>query len=191
MVTLRVISAYADRLRDAPADIDVALLNAVSDGDEAALEQLWHRHAAAVHGYLRSICDAVLAEEVLLDTFTAVWKGAGSFSERSTARTWLFGIARRRARDRRRSLRTELDEPIPDQFADQAPSTEEQALARRELAEIAEAIKRLRPIHREVLALAFSQGLTHTEIAQVLDVPLGTVKSRMDSARRALMETVR
>ncbi|HYK97259.1 MAG TPA: sigma-70 family RNA polymerase sigma factor [Candidatus Acidoferrales bacterium] len=173
-------------------DLDAAVLAAVARGDEMALRQLWERHAPSVHGYLRAICDDdILAEELLQDTFAAVWRAARSFSGRASVRTWIFGIARRRARDGRRRKQLDLRGGAePDDLAP-GPSTEEAALARVELAELAAHIRALRPLHREVLALAFSHELTHSEIALVLGVPIGTVKSRINAARHALVEKTR
>lgn len=176
----------------AGSDLDAELLRRMAGGDESALKTLWARHAPAVHGYLRTLCDdEMMAEELLQDTFTAAWKAAGAFSGRAAARTWLFAIARRRARDRRRALR--LDLASEDRLAtlpQPGPSTEDAALGRIALAELVESIRRLGPAHREVLALSFSHQLSHTEIADLLGIPVGTVKSRIDAARRALIALV-
>ncbi|MDQ6858583.1 MAG: sigma-70 family RNA polymerase sigma factor [Chloroflexota bacterium] len=181
----RAVTAAAD-------DPDTRPIAAMSRGDDAALGLLWERHAGAVHGYLRALCDdEQLAEELLQDTFTAVWRAAGSFSARSSVRTWIFAIARRRARDQRRGRRIDVrgDAELGD--LEDGSSTEDAALARVELAELVAIIRTLRPLHREVLSLAFSHHLTHVEIAEILGIPVGTVKSRIDAARRSLVEKTR
>lgn len=183
------IGAPAGLVTAARADSDARLIGAIARGDQAAFQLLWERHANAVHGYLRAVCDDErLAEELLQDTFTAAWRAAGSFSQRSSVRTWLFAIARRRARDQRRGRQIEPEDASELDDLQSAASTEDAALARVELTELVAMIRTLRPTHREVLSLAFSHQLTHSEIAAVLGVPIGTVKSRIDAARRALVE---
>ena len=131
--------------------------------------------------------DRVIAEEILQDTMLAVWRGAGSFRGDSSVRSWVIAVARRRTRDRRDGRRLRL---VDDTFlAEQpglGPGPDVMALDRAELAEVRGAIRELAPAHREVLGLAFGSGLSLPEVAHVLDVPLGTVKSRLAAARTAL-----
>jgi RNA polymerase sigma-70 factor, ECF subfamily len=129
----------------------------------------------------------VLAEEILQDTMLAVWHGAGSFRGESSARSWVIAIARRQTRDRlrRRRLRVVDDTFLADQPGSD-PGPEATALDRAELAEVTAAIRKLPAPHREVLGLAFGSGLSLPEVASVLEIPLGTVKSRLTTARTAL-----
>src|SRR5512146_2432699 len=104
----------------APQDQDdVALLKRVALRDERALDaeraldDLYARHAPGLLGYLFNLLgDRSEAEEVLQDTFFAVWKSAGRFQGRSRVRTWLFGIAHRQARDRRRRHSLTVDPDV-------------------------------------------------------------------------------
>lgn len=167
-------------------DGDGALVARMADGDETALTGLYERHAGAVLAYLRQLTgDPDEAEELLQDTFVAAWRAAPGFAGRSSARTWLFGIARRRARDDRRRHRLPLAGPS-ELGGLVARGGEDLALARLELAELSEVARRLSAAHREVLALALVHELPLAEVARVLDVPVGTVKSRLSAARRAL-----
>ena len=131
--------------------------------------------------------DRVLAEEIVQDTMLAVWRGAGSFRGESSVRSWVIAIARRQTRDRLRGGRLRV---VDDAFlADQpgsSPGPEVMALDRAELAEVKGAIRELAPAHREVLGLAFGSGLSLPEVAGVLEIPVGTVKSRLTAARTAL-----
>jgi RNA polymerase sigma-70 factor, ECF subfamily len=117
----------------------------------------------------------------------AVWRGGRSFRGDSSVRSWVLGIARRQTRDRLRSRRLRV---VDDTFlADQpgpGPGPEVMALDRAELAEVRDAIRDLAPTHREVLGLAFGCGLSLPEVADVLEIPVGTVKSRLAAARTAL-----
>ena len=129
----------------------------------------------------------MVAEEILQDTLLAVWRSAHLYAGRSSVRTWLFGIARRQAHNR---LRVRSPEQVPlDRLAgraDPAPGPAEWALAAAQREAIAEAFDALALQHREVLALAFAARIAHREIAEILDVPVGTVKSRLHHARAAL-----
>ena len=169
---------------DAGAD-DEELLGAVARADRGAFEILYHRHAPGLYAFLRrTVDDPDLAQQVVQDTFLAVWRKP-SFSGRSSVRTWIYAIAVRRQRDvtRRRRLRL-LHTAV--ERVDQASGPEEAAIARAGVAELARVVGALPVAQRQVLYLAFVEDLAHPEIAEVLGVPLGTVKSRLDGARRSL-----
>jgi RNA polymerase sigma-70 factor (ECF subfamily) len=172
------------------ADRDRALLAAVAGGDEAGLRGLVDRHGSGLLAYLTGLVgDPPLAEEVLQDTLLAVWRGAAGFVGGSTVRTWLFAVARRRAVDalRRRGAGPAADDDgLLAQQPDPAAGPEQLLLARADLDRVAAAIGRLRPAHREVLALACVHELSSQQMGAVLGVPVGTVKSRLRLARAAL-----
>jgi RNA polymerase sigma factor (sigma-70 family) len=177
-------------LTDAAPDDDLLLLRGTAGGDPRALAELYRRHAPGLFGFLyRMAGDRAVAEEILQDTMLAVWQSAGGFGGRSAVRTWLYGVARRQAHNRLRSLSapaTGLDE-LPEPPA-AGPGPEEITLARADVAAVGAAMAALPTGHREVLALAFHAGLGHADIARVLDVPVGTVKSRLHNARAKLVE---
>lgn len=170
--------------RGAEAD----LVERLGRGDREAVERLYARYGRPLYCYVLDLVgDAGLAEEVVQDTFVAAWRGAHAFEGRSSVASWLFGIARRQARDRLRRLRPvsvpEADlESLPDD--DRGPEAEAIALAT--LADLTAALDRLPAHHREPLVLAFVHELRGPEIAAVLGIPQGTVKSRLFAARRAL-----
>src|SRR6516225_10504976 len=173
--------------RDGACD-DVQLLRRIGQGDEDAMAAFYREHGRVVLGQILLVAgERVLAEEILQDTMLAVWRGASSFKGESSARSWVIAIARRQTRDRLRSRRLRV---VDDAFlADQpspGPGPEVTALDRAELAEVMAAIRELAPAHREVLGLAFGSGLSLPEVADVLEIPVGTVKSRLAAARTAL-----
>jgi RNA polymerase sigma-70 factor, ECF subfamily len=117
----------------------------------------------------------------------AVWRGAGSFRGESSVRSWVIAIARRQTRDRLRGRRLRVaDYALMADQPGSGPGPEVMALDRAELAEVRGAIRELTPAHREVLGLAFGSGLSIPEVAGVLEIPVGTVKSRLTAARTAL-----
>jgi RNA polymerase sigma-70 factor, ECF subfamily len=175
-----------------PACGDAGLLRRIGQGDEDAMTLFYREHGRVVLAQvLLVVGERVLAEEIVQDTMLAVWRGAGSFRGESSVRSWVIAIARRRTRDRLRGRRLRV---VDDAFlADQpgsGPGPEVMALDRAELAEVRDAIRELAAAHREVLGLAFGSGLSLAEVADVLEIPVGTVKSRLAAARTALNRTL-
>jgi len=167
---------------------DVQLLRRIARGDEDAMAAFYRGHGQVVLAQVLLVTgERTLAEEIVQDTMLAVWRGAGSFRGESSARSWVIAIARRQTRDRLRTRRLRV---VDDAFlADQPgsdPGPEVMALDRAELAEVTAAIRELAAPHREVLGLAFGSGLSLPEVASVLEIPVGTVKSRLTAARTAL-----
>ncbi len=167
---------------------DVQLLRRVARGDRQALSDLYARYQRPLFTYLLQLTpDHGLAEELLQDTLVAVWKSAATFEGRSSVLTWLIGIARRQAHNTLRRHQVALTdltalEHMPD--PDQEP--EACALASMARAELAGAFRLLAPVHREILLLIFFQELSYQEAAAVLEIPVGTVRSRLSNARRML-----
>jgi len=167
---------------------DVELLRRIGRGDEDAMAAFYREHGRVVLAQVLLVTgERVLAEEILQDTMLAVWRGAGSFRGESSARSWVIAIARRQTRDRqrRRRLRVVDDSFLADQPGS-GPGPEVMALDRADLAEVRGAIRELAASHREVLGLVFGSGLSLPEVAGVLEIPVGTVKSRLFAARAAL-----
>jgi RNA polymerase sigma factor (sigma-70 family) len=167
---------------------DEALLRSIAAGDAAALSRLYERHAAALFGYLHRLAgDRMTAEEILQDTMLAVWRSAGAFEGRAKVTTWLFGVARRQAHNRLRGRAA--PEPAPPDLSDRpdhGPGPEELAIAAAGGTPVAAAIDLLPGHHRDVIALVFVAGLPLADVAEVLAVPVGTVKSRLHHARAAV-----
>jgi RNA polymerase sigma-70 factor (ECF subfamily) len=167
---------------------DAGLLRRIGQGDEDAMAAFYREHGQVVLAQVLLVTgERVLAEEIVQDTMLAVWRGAGSFRGESSARSWVIAIARRQTRDRlrRRRLRVVDDAFLADQPSS-APGPEVMALDRADLAEVRGAIRELAASHREVLGLVFGSGLSLPEVAGVLEIPVGTVKSRLFAARAAL-----
>lgn len=157
------------------------------------MAEFYRLHSNAVLTHISMIVgERALAEEIFQDTMLAVWRNAGSFRGECRARTWVIAIARRQARDRlrRRGLRLVSDAELADK-ASPSPGPEAVALERAAVAEVADAIARLGRSHREVLGLVFGADLSLAEAAEVLGVPVGTVKSRLTAARAALVRELK
>ncbi|MGN9839883.1 RNA polymerase sigma factor [Nonomuraea sp. H19] len=166
-------------------DPDARVLARVSDGDTRALTELYERFGEPLFAFLfRLAGDRGTAEEILQDTLLAVWRSAGTFQGRSSVSTWLFGVARRQAHNRLRNAPPPAAAE-PYERADQLPGPEELAVGGGWLQS---ALARLPLAQREVVVLHFVEDLALQDIAEVLGIPVGTVKSRLRLARAKLRE---
>ena len=154
-------------------------------GDE--LRELYRRYSGQLFGFAcNALGDRGLAEEVVQDVFARAWRHADDYDpQRASVRTWLFSIARNRVVDARRraSVRPGMAGAAEPESPAELDRTLEQAVLRWQ---VAAALARLSPEHREVIRLAHYGGLTLREIAQRKGIPLGTVKSRTSYALRSL-----
>jgi RNA polymerase sigma-70 factor, ECF subfamily len=173
--------------RDDACD-DVQLVRRIGQGDEDAMAAFYREHGRVVLAQvLLVVGQRVLAEEILQDAMLAVWRGAGSFRGESSVRSWVIAIARRQTRDRLRGRRLRIvDDAYLADRPGSGPGPEVMALDRAELAEVKGAIRELAAPHRELLGLVFGTGLSLPEVAGVLEIPVGTVKSRLSAARTSL-----
>jgi RNA polymerase sigma-70 factor (ECF subfamily) len=160
---------------------DEALLARVAAQDRDAFAELFRRWAGRVRAFLaRSGFRGAEADEAAQEVMLAVWRRADSFDAvRAGAATWIFAIARNRRIDMLRRRRPEPDPEDPLFRPDPEPPGEAAVAARDRDRAVAAALEALSADQREVVRLAFYDGLSHGEIAAMLDAPLGTVKSRL------------
>jgi len=157
-------------------------MHRIQVGDTAAFAAFYDRHATAVHGFAHQIVHSnAIAEDVTQDAFLSLWRARCRYAgSRGSARTWLLGIARNRAVDMTRSPSYRRDHPFETGFDREAPErTEHEVLRRAEASTVRDALAGLPVVQREVLEMSYAAGLTQTEIADRLALPLGTVKSRI------------
>lgn len=179
-----------------PPDDDLFLMGRVAAGDRDAFALLFDRHAPTVLGLLtRLVRDRGRAEEVLQETFLQVWQQAGRYRpELARPLSWIVMMARSRALDGLRSRQSrERREEVVERAQGarvQAPVGTQGLEAAEHRRRVAAALGVLPAEQRQCIELAFYDGLTHTEIAERLAAPLGTVKSRillgMSKLRHAL-----
>jgi len=165
----------------ADADLD-ALLTLVARGDQGAFEALYERLARPAYGLIRKVLrDPAQSEEVVQEVLLEVWRTASRFDPaRGGAATWVLTIAHRRAVDRVRSeaaaagreQRTSRVPAAGDAVADSVEATLDAELLRRCLAGLSD-------VQRESITLAYYGGYTYPEVAKLLEVALGTIKSRI------------
>jgi RNA polymerase sigma factor (sigma-70 family) len=170
---------------------DAALLDAVKAGDEDALETLYRRYGGACFSLARRILDDnQLAEDVVQQVFTALWKGSGFDARRGAVSTWLMSVTHHKSIDvlrREGPRRTRLAyEQALLEVAVSGPGPDEEAWMRLRAERTRDSLKTLPPEQRELLLLAYYGGYTQSEIAGITGLPLGTVKSRTLTAMRKL-----
>lgn len=178
--------------QDAPAEAAVfdaaACLVAIGrDRDKAAFAQLFSYYAPRLKGYMRKMgADETAAEEVAQESLLAVWRKAHLYDPaKASAGTWIFAVARNMRIDMiRREKRPEIDAEDPALVPDGEPRADDHVGARQREALVREAIRQLPPEQAEVVRLSFYEEKPHAEIAEVLKLPLGTVKSRLRLAFR-------
>lgn len=163
-------------------DDDVLLVRRLEAGDTDALRLLYDRYGGIVFGMTyRLLGDRQAAEECTQDVFVSVWRTARGYDpSRARVSTWLLTIARNRAIDatRRRAARP-VDPHEGVWTTDKAPDIADLVAEADEARRVAEAMAELPDAQREALKLAYFEGLSHTEIADRLALPVGTVKGRI------------
>jgi RNA polymerase sigma-70 factor (ECF subfamily) len=173
----RHMDPFTDELDDAN------LIAAVGDGDQQALAEVYRRHGDAVFGLARRVLnDAALAEEVTQEVFLRLWDDPHRFdAQRGALRSFLLrqshsrAVERVRQEEARRRREDRVDREAPRPTAD----VEQQALAGLSNREVAEALATLSDGEREAIVLAYFGGHSYREVATRLDLPEGTVKSRI------------
>jgi RNA polymerase sigma-70 factor, ECF subfamily len=173
-----------------PESTDGELLVRVAERDRQAFEVLYHRYVRSMFGLaLRRLRDRQRAEDAVQETFAAVWRSAASYKpERGPAAPWLYAVARNAIVDRLR-VRNEPATEVPELV-----STEPGPLDRAESSYVSwrvhRALEELPAKEREVVELAYWSGLSQSEVADYLHIPLGTVKTRTRSALARLADVL-
>lgn len=172
------------------------LMHRVAAGDAAALAELYDLSSRYVYGIcLKVLRNSADAEEVTLDVYTQAWRQAARFdADRGEPLAWLLMLARSRAIDRLRARgavrRHEEDFDQVRDFASPGVDPETGSSLAQRASTVRAALASLPAEQREVIELAYFQGLTHTEIAEKLAQPLGTAKSRIRLALQRLRQTL-
>ena len=164
---------------------DEELMLRVREGDSVAFGVIYDRHSKVAYSLAYRMCGRRgTADDVVQEAFLSLWKASARYDAgRGSVRTFVLGIVHNRAIDAlRRSTvhdsRRASDEGIEERFA-ATERTEEEVARRDEASEVRDAIDELPADQQKVIQLAYFGGFTHTEIAEMIDTPLGTVKGRM------------
>ena len=167
---------------------DGDLIQHAATGDRAALEQLYARYARPVFGMaLRRLGDRGRAEDAVQETFVSIWRAAKSYRpERGPGAPWIYAVARNAIVDRSRAkVETPIEAPEEASFESGPDVHAEQSWTRWR---VHRALEELPEREREVIELAYWRGLSQSEVAESLGIPLGTVKTRTRAGLQRLAD---
>jgi RNA polymerase sigma-70 factor (ECF subfamily) len=169
---------------------DEALMKAIATGDQSAMRTLYARHNVRIYHFIaRLVTDAGRAKDLVSEVFIDVWRQADRFEGRSQVSTWILSIARFKALSalhRRRD--TEIDEIDIELIEDSGNTPEEAVLNRDRRAQLRICLAQMSRDHREILDLVYYQEKSVEEVAEVIQIPKSTVKTRMFYARKRLAQ---
>ena len=169
---------------------DGELIARVGDGDAIAFDLLYRRYSRPVFALaLRRLGDRGRAEDAVQETFASIWRSAGSYRrERGPGAPWLYAVARNAIVDRRRTLGAPPAEAVEEASSEAGP--DERAESSWTAWRVHRALAELPEQERRLIELAYWGGLSQSEIAEFLDIPLGTVKTRTRSALSRLADVL-
>jgi RNA polymerase sigma-70 factor, ECF subfamily len=170
---------------------DEVLMALIASHDRSAMHGLYVRHNVRVFRFLmRLLGDAAAAEDLVSEVFIEVWRNAGQFEARSKVSTWILAIARYKASAvrRRRPPCDQVDQGAIEALEDPADDPEVAAQKQTCGTMLRECLAQLSPAHREVLDLIYYQEQSIAEVAQIVGVPLNTVKTRAFHARKRVAQ---
>lgn len=172
--------------------IDQKTVNALVKGDKRACTVVIDALYRPVYRFALKLCGTPeLAEDITQETFLAVWQGVGSFKGKSRFKTWVFGIAYRQFL-RIREKKTIQTIPLEDQHEVEDSYDAYKHMQSMDVSEtVRRAMDAMPDIYRQVVFLVFIESLSYREASEVLDVPLGTIKSRMNYAFNIMREELR
>ena len=160
------------------------------------MAELYDRHARPIYSLaLRILGDATEAEDIVQEVFSQAWKQAARYNaSRGAVGAWLLTLTRSRAIDRLRAKRARpgdvSDERVAGQLVDAGPPADSLVLSSEQVARVRAALDELPLLQRAAIELAYYEGLTHAEIADRLEQPLGTVKTRIRLAMLKLRDVL-
>jgi RNA polymerase sigma-70 factor (ECF subfamily) len=173
----------ADKGRQYLLLADEDLMSLAGNADAGAFASLYDRHSKAAYSLAyRMMGERQAAEDLVQETFLQVWRAAGSYrAERGSVRTWILSIAHNRGIDQLRSSasRRRTQERVEQSPTSQPSEAFAETWRNLQREQVRQALRDLPPEQLKVLELAYYSGYTHTEIAELLELPLGTVKGRM------------
>jgi RNA polymerase sigma-70 factor, ECF subfamily len=178
-------SARRVRIDDVRTLADEELMELVQDGEVRAFETIFDRHASAAFSLAYRMCGRpAMAEDIVQESFVSLWRSSAAYdAARGSVRTWVLSVVRNRAIDAFRREAAKATSDLDEQrVAERLPSpelTDREVERRDDARQVRDALKGLPADQRQVIELAFFGGFSHSQIAEMLKLPAGTVKGRM------------
>jgi RNA polymerase sigma-70 factor, ECF subfamily len=170
-----------------------SLISRIAAGDLEAFRTLYATYQRRLFAYaMKMLADTGTAEEISSDVMLEVWKQAKQFKGKAKPSTWIFGIAHHKTLNalRRKGRRIDIALDHANTTVDARPDPEQSVERRDMLNRLEAALERLSPEHREVMELTFYHEFSYEEIAQIMNCPVNTVKTRMFYAKQKVRETL-
>jgi len=167
---------------------DEVLVRGIAHGDKRAMRELFARHNVRIYRFIaRLLGDRAAAEDLVSEVFLAVWRRADHFEGRSKVSTWLLGIARYKVLSHmRRPILNHLDDQETQAIEDPAGGPHSALEKKDEGALLRKALTQLSPAHQEIVDLMYYHEKSTREVSMILQIPEGTVRTRMFYARKHL-----
>jgi RNA polymerase sigma-70 factor, ECF subfamily len=178
-------SGWRVRIDDVRTLADEELMELVQDGEVRAFEVIFDRHASAAFSLAYRMCGRpAMAEDIVQESFVSLWRSSAAYdAARGSVRTWVLSVVRNRAIDAFRREAAKATSDLDEQrVADRLPApelTDREVERRDDARQVRDALKGLPADQRQVIELAFFGGFSHSQIAEMLKLPAGTVKGRM------------
>ena len=183
-----VIKGGKSQSKNGSRNADLALVHEIASGDHSAMKQVYELHSGPLFHFVKNwLADPHEASDIVHETMLEVWKRADRFQGRSSLKSWIFSIARNKSIDKnRKSSRLSYTDEMPD-MADDEVNPMEAMVVSQDAAILKSCIANLSEAHRRVIHLAFFEDLSYSEISEIEDCPVGTVKTRILHAKKLLM----
>jgi RNA polymerase sigma-70 factor (ECF subfamily) len=170
---------------------DTDLLQKIATGNQQALQQFYQRFSGVVYQFsMRTVANAADAAEVLNEVMMEVWRRADTYQGNSLVRTWLLSITRNKSVDllRRKRPTQSLDDSNIVEEGDDRCELSQLTELKEQGAQVRICLDKLKDTHRQVVYLTFFEELSYTDIAEIMAIPSGTVKTRMMHAKQQLLK---
>jgi RNA polymerase sigma-70 factor, ECF subfamily len=166
---------------------DAELVGAIARGDQLSMRQLYERHSTRVYRFARRLgADHSAAEDLVSEVFLDVWRCGSTFAGRARVSTWLLAITRNKALDIIRRSPLKSVETVPVAMEDETDGPEVAVQKKQAASVLSRAFRNMSAADREIIDLVYYHESSINEVARILNIPKGTVKTRMFYARKRL-----
>ena len=191
MSVLRFINKRGIDISQESHNADEKLFIEIANGNEEVMRQFYLTYSDDVYRYLMSRCgDEFIASDILNVVMMTVWNGKSTFEGRSKISTWLIGIARFKLVDHYRKESKHTHDEISNEMVGSYSDNGETLDQKEQSTILSTCFEKLVEIQREIVHLTFYSDMNYTEIAKIIECPVGTVKSRMYHARESMKQCI-